>query len=116
MILNSRSVKYAGTYYMPHQGTVVLIPVHPNSRNRGWFKLSSGGREWKTQSPVVYFKESEAWRVLMLREVYNQRWIGWDAKAGRGKIIDRVSVNAAVDRLYDASCRMWRARQREICK
>lgn len=113
MILTSKSRKYAGCYYMLRQGTVCHVTVHPE-RNRGWFTLSSGGIKWKEQSPYVYAKESEAWEALMRQEVYRQRWAGWEAREGKRKIMDAVECHASVDRLYDASCKMWRALQREF--
>ena len=113
MILSSKSKTYAGCYYMIRCGTVCLVTVHP-PRNRGWFTLSSGGIKWKEQCPQVYEKESEAWESMMRHEVFQQRLVGWEARDGKRKMFNSVEIQSAVDRLYDASCQMWRALQREI--
>lgn len=94
-----------GPVWIIHQGLVILASVI--GRNRGWVRFRSGGFEWNTQAPTIYDHESDGYWFLLRRNVMDQRWHGWAAKESKRSQFD--GLDAATERMYEASCRYHRA-------
>lgn len=101
----------SGTMWAIRHNQPVLVSIV--GVKRAWYELRSGGVTWKEQSPRMFAYESQALWHCMTMEVQHHAWYGWEQGRKNKAPIDTVRRNAVVERMFDYSCRYWRAMTKE---